>query len=93
MTSLTSDPSALGPSKAISKTAVSTAGVNSDNEKSKFSPIGQELALTTHDGRLTIWDAQTQQIKNQYIPSKHLSAVCTCLAWMPLRNSSTPQKR
>ena len=91
MASLTSDPSALGSSKAISK--VSTAEANSDNEKSKFSPIGQELALTTHDGRLTIWDAQTQQIKNQYIPSKHLSAVCTCLAWMPLRNSSTPQKK
>ena len=93
MTSVTSDPSAIGSSKAISKAAISTPEVHSDNEKAKFSPIGQELALTTHDGRLTIWDAQTQQIKSQYIPSKHLSAVCTCLAWMPLKNSSTPSKK
>ena len=93
MTSLTSDPSAIGSSKAISKTAISTPGVHSDNEKSKFSPTGQELALTTHDGRLTIWDAQTQQIKSQYIPSKHLSAVCTCLAWMPVKSSNTPLKK
>jgi len=93
MTSATSDPASLGSSNVISKNVPLVVGKTSTNEKFKFSPSGQELALTTHDGRMTVWDAQTRQIKHQYIPSKHLSAVCTCLSWIPLKeHSSTPNK-
>jgi len=93
MTSAILEPSSLGSSNTISQPASQVVGNASTNEKFKFSPTGQELALTTHDGRMTVWDAQTRQIKHQYIPSKHLSAVCTCLSWMPLKeHSSTPNK-
>ena len=93
MASATSEPPSVGSTNAMPKITTPVTENSSVNEKFKFSPIGQELALTTYDGRITIWDAQTRQMKNQYIPSKHLSAVCTCLSWMPLREtSSTPNK-
>ena len=93
MTSTILEPSALGSPNAMSQQPLQAIGNASANEKFKFSPAGQELAITTHDGRMSVWDAQTSQIKHQYIPSKHLSAVCTCLSWMPLKeNSSTPNK-
>ena len=87
MTTVASVPTSKGSANLVSETLPQIAGAISANEKLKFSPTGQELAITTHDGRMTIWDAQTRQIKHQYIPSKHLSAVCTCLSWMPLKDT------
>ena len=93
MTTATSVPPSMGSPSALSTPAPLIAGNTSANEKFKFSPVGHELALTTHDGRMTVWDAQTRQVKHQYIPSKHLSAVCTCLSWMPLKDPTlTPNK-
>ena len=94
MTTVNSVPPLESPSVLKSTaTSVIAANASSVNEKFKFSPGGQELALTTNDGRMHVWDAQTGQIKHQYIPSKHLSAVCTCLSWMPLVDpTSTPHK-
>ena len=86
MTTVTSDPQTMGSPCAVSPAVPLITGNTSANEKYKFSPVGHELALTTHDGRMTVWDAQTRQVKHQYIPSKHLSAVCTCLSWMPLKD-------
>ena len=89
----TQDAPSLGESNSISKGASLINANLSANENFKFSPTGQELALTTHDGRMTVWDAHTRQVKHQYTPSKHLSAVCTCLSWIPLKEqSTTPNK-
>merc|ERR1712226_885581 len=88
MTTVASFPTSKGSANSVSEPLPQIAGAISANEKLKFSPTGQELAITTHDGRMTIWDAQTRQIKHQYIPSKHHSAVCTCLSWMPLKDTS-----
>ena len=92
MTTVTSDPSSVVP-PYHSQAAAPTTGAISANEKYKFSPVGHELALTSHDGKMTVWDAQTGQVKHQYIPSKHLSAVCTCLSWMPLKDPTTIQNK
>ena len=63
------------------------------SEKFSFSPNCQDWALTTHDGRLAIWDSETGQIKQEFIPSAHLSSACTCLAWMPITDQDTRKKK
>jgi U3 small nucleolar RNA-associated protein 5 len=51
----------------------------------KFSSDCSKLAMTTPDGRLTVWGngggGGSCQLLHQFSPSTHLSAVSTCLAW------------
>jgi len=59
-----------------------------------MSPGGCDLAMTSQDGRLTVWDGMGR-LKHQLAPSAHLACTATCLAWMPAaaiartRNTST----
>ena len=47
-----------------------------------MSPGGSDLAVTSQDGRLTVWDA-LGRLKHELVPSAHLASTATCLAWMP----------
>ncbi|XP_072162964.1 WD repeat-containing protein 43-like [Diadema setosum] len=46
-----------------------------------FSGNGSCFAISSADGRISVWDPNTGDIKQQYTPSSHLSTSCTCLAW------------
>ncbi|KAM8945385.1 WD repeat-containing protein 43 [Pelodytes ibericus] len=48
-----------------------------------FSPQGRSLlAVSGADGRIQVWDTQGGGgLRREYVPSAHLSATCTCLAW------------
>ncbi|XP_034966397.1 WD repeat-containing protein 43 [Zootoca vivipara] len=49
-----------------------------------FSPGGRPLvALSGPDGRLRVWETGSGRLHHEYVPSAHLSAACTCLAWAP----------
>ncbi|KAJ6666855.1 hypothetical protein lerEdw1_018857 [Lerista edwardsae] len=49
-----------------------------------FSPGERRLlALSGPDGRLRVWDTPSSRLQQEYVPSAHLSAACTCLAWAP----------
>uniref|UniRef100_A0A8D0GPZ3 WD repeat domain 43 n=1 Tax=Sphenodon punctatus TaxID=8508 RepID=A0A8D0GPZ3_SPHPU len=49
-----------------------------------FSPSDcRYLALSGPDGRLRVWDTPSSRLQHEYVPSAHLSAACTCLAWAP----------
>ncbi|XP_053238950.1 WD repeat-containing protein 43 [Podarcis raffonei] len=49
-----------------------------------FSPDGRRLvALSGPDGRLRVWETGSSRLHHEYVPSAHLSAACTCLAWAP----------
>ncbi|XP_059907892.1 WD repeat-containing protein 43 [Gadus macrocephalus] len=51
-----------------------------------FSPKSRQyLALCAQDGRLRIWNTDSKTIHQEYVPSAHLSATCTCIAWGPCR--------
>ncbi|XP_037073308.1 WD repeat-containing protein 43-like [Pollicipes pollicipes] len=39
------------------------------------------LAYSSPDGRLQIWDTDAGTLKQEYVPSSHLSAAATCLSW------------
>ncbi|MGH0153358.1 UNVERIFIED_CONTAM: hypothetical protein FKN15_040955 [Acipenser sinensis] len=60
-----------------------------------FSPKShQYLALSTQDGSLRVWDTQSNTLYQEYVPSAHLSATCTCLAWGPCRTfKDGPQRK
>ncbi|MGH0156418.1 UNVERIFIED_CONTAM: hypothetical protein FKN15_052245 [Acipenser sinensis] len=60
-----------------------------------FSPKShQYLALSTQDGRLRLWDILSNTLYQEYVPSAHLSATCTCLTWGPCRTiKDGPQRK
>ncbi|XP_072313267.1 WD repeat-containing protein 43 isoform X2 [Eucyclogobius newberryi] len=60
-----------------------------------FSPKPQQyLALCAQDGRLRIWNTDNKTLQQEYVPSAHLSATCTCIAWGPCRTvKDGPQRK
>ncbi|XP_069464820.1 WD repeat-containing protein 43 [Ambystoma mexicanum] len=50
-----------------------------------FSPGGSRdlLALSSPDGRVRVWETRGGSLRQEYVPSAHLSAACTCLCWAP----------
>ncbi|XP_077477306.1 WD repeat-containing protein 43 isoform X2 [Stigmatopora argus] len=51
-----------------------------------FSPKSQQyLAVCAQDGRLRIWNTDSKTLHQEYVPSAHLSATCTCIHWGPCR--------
>ncbi|KAM9708330.1 LOW QUALITY PROTEIN: WD repeat-containing protein 43 [Menidia menidia] len=60
-----------------------------------FSPKSRRfLALCAQDGRLRIWDTDSKTLRQEYVPSAHLSATCTCITWGPCRTAKEgPQRK
>ncbi|XP_030051995.1 WD repeat-containing protein 43 [Microcaecilia unicolor] len=62
-----------------------------------FSPqSGASLALCSPDGHVRTWDTQSGHLRHEYVPSAHLSATCTCLAWVagrPVKEGPQRKKR
>jgi len=57
-----------------------------------YSPDGSRVAVTSADGRLTIWN-NNSEIYQQYSPSAHLSSQITSLAWCPASHLKSPKKK
>ncbi|XP_067311599.1 WD repeat-containing protein 43 [Pseudorasbora parva] len=60
-----------------------------------FNPKSQQfLALCAQDGRLRIWNTDSKTLQQEYVPSAHLSAACTCVTWGPCRAvQDVPQRK
>ncbi|XP_055086934.1 WD repeat-containing protein 43 isoform X2 [Periophthalmus magnuspinnatus] len=60
-----------------------------------FSPKSRQyLALCAQDGRLRIWNTDNKTLHQEYVPSAHLSATCTCISWGPCRTvKEGPQRK
>lgn len=58
---------------------------------SEFSPNGKFFAvLNKTDGNLKIWDSESNQLTQEYIPNLHLSVPCTCFIWISvIENDAT----
>ena len=63
------------------------ASVDGVSSVAEFSPCGQYLACSDSSGALKIWETSTGIKRQQYIPSSHLSATCSCIAWAPKRSA------
>ncbi|KAM4723372.1 WD repeat-containing protein 43 [Anableps anableps] len=60
-----------------------------------FSPKSRQyLAVCAQDGRLRVWNTDSKTLHQEYVPSAHLSATCTCIAWGPCRTvKEGPQRK
>ncbi|XP_043999208.1 WD repeat-containing protein 43 [Gambusia affinis] len=60
-----------------------------------FSPKSRQyLAVCAQDGRLRVWNTDSKTLHQEYVPSAHLSATCTCVAWGPCRTvKEGPQRK
>ncbi|XP_043843110.1 WD repeat-containing protein 43 [Dromiciops gliroides] len=61
-----------------------------------FSPRGQHyFTLAGPDGHLRVWETASNRLHQDFVPSAHLSATCTCLAWAPPRSLAKegPQRK
>jgi len=65
-------------------------------ELARFSHKGDLLAVSSPDGRLTLWsggEGAGSRLEQQLVPSTHLEAVTTCLSWAPSSTSPPSGKR
>nr|XP_019940682.1 PREDICTED: WD repeat-containing protein 43 [Paralichthys olivaceus] len=70
------------------------AGISPLQLPCAFSPKPRQyLALCAQDGRLRIWNTDSKTLHQEYVPSAHLSATCTCIAWGPCRTAKDGPKR
>uniref|UniRef100_A0AAZ3QC15 Small-subunit processome Utp12 domain-containing protein n=1 Tax=Oncorhynchus tshawytscha TaxID=74940 RepID=A0AAZ3QC15_ONCTS len=59
-----------------------------------FSPKSRQyLASFAQDGRLRIWNTDSKILHQEYVPSAHLSATCTCIVWGPCRIAKEGPRR
>ncbi|XP_049882191.1 WD repeat-containing protein 43 [Pectinophora gossypiella] len=57
-----------------------------------FSEDGKYFSAISQDGRLRIWDTETNVLKQEYTPDLHLTSPPSCLQWISVAQSVTPQK-
>lgn len=53
----------------------------------QFSPDQKLFALIDQDGKLKIWDTESNQLKQEYVPNLHLSTPCTTLVWIEVNTN------
>lgn len=58
-----------------------------------FSEDGKYYSAITQDGRLKIWDTETNILKQEYTPDLHLTAPPTCLQWISVKVTSVSTTR
>ncbi|KAL5008350.1 hypothetical protein ScPMuIL_013931 [Solemya velum] len=76
--------------RVVCKMATST-------EQLSFSDSGDYFLHSSPDGILKLWETDTGSLKQEYTPSSHLSATCTCLSWCskkrPMKSPKKKKKR
>ncbi|CRK87870.1 CLUMA_CG001657, isoform A [Clunio marinus] len=55
-----------------------------DNHLKEFSPDEKLFAIIQNEGKLKIWDVETNQLKQEYVPNLHLSTPVTAMKWIRL---------
>ncbi|KOB66196.1 WD-repeat protein [Operophtera brumata] len=60
-----------------------------------FSEDGKYFSAIATDGRLKIWDTETNELKQQYTPDLHLTSPPSCLHWITVTLSmpQTPKQK
>ncbi|KAF9408676.1 hypothetical protein HW555_011709 [Spodoptera exigua] len=57
-----------------------------------FSVDGKYYSAITQDGRLRIWDTETNVLKQEYTPDLHLTSPPSCLQWISATQSANTPK-
>lgn len=56
-----------------------------------FSEDGKYYSVISQDGRLRIWDTETNTLKQEYTPDLHLTSPPSCLQWITVGTSAVSQ--
>ncbi|CAO1427404.1 unnamed protein product [Diamesa hyperborea] len=59
----------------------------------EFSPDQKLFALIENDGKLKIWDVETNVLKQEYVPNLHLSTPCSAFKWIRVGTVSKKKTR
>ncbi|XP_059608665.1 WD repeat-containing protein 43 [Phlebotomus argentipes] len=60
---------------------------------SSFSPCGKFFANISEDGKVKIWDVETNDVKHDYSTSIVHNSSCSCLTWVSLKHGLGKQSR
>lgn len=55
---------------------------------SAFSEDGKYYSNISKDGRLRIWDTETNVLKQEYTPDLHLTSPPSCIQWISVSNAA-----
>ncbi|XP_063543255.1 WD repeat-containing protein 43 [Cydia strobilella] len=58
-----------------------------------FSEDGKYYSAISQDGRLRIWDTETNVLKQEYTPDLHLTAPPSCLQWITIATSRKEKRK
>jgi U3 small nucleolar RNA-associated protein 5 len=53
-----------------------------------FSPNQKLFSYIDSDGKLKIWDVESNELKQEYTPNLHLSTPCTTLIWIEVNTNA-----
>lgn len=59
---------------------------------SEYSLDGKFYASISYDGKLKIWDTETSDLRQEFVPQLHLTVPFTCLTWINVDHTGFPQK-
>lgn len=68
--------------------SLTMAAIQNPLHVSEYSPDGKLLALISSDGKLKIWDIETNELKQEFVPKLHLSVPFTCFTWITVDNAA-----
>lgn len=59
---------------------------------SEHSADGKLYALLSFDGKLKIWNTETNELQREFVPNFHLNAPFTCFTWITVNGTLGPRK-
>lgn len=59
---------------------------------SEHSADGKLYALLSFDGKLKIWNTETNEFQREFVPNFHLNAPFTCFTWITVDGTLGPRK-
>lgn len=59
---------------------------------SEHSADGKLYALLSFDGKLKIWNTETNEFQREFVPNFHLNAPFTCFTWITVNGTLGPRK-
>ncbi|XP_031621725.1 WD repeat-containing protein 43 [Contarinia nasturtii] len=59
---------------------------------SEHSADGKLYALLSFDGKLKVWNTETNELQREFVPNFHLNAPFTCFTWITVNGTLGPRK-
>lgn len=68
------------------------AAIQNTLHVSEYSPDGKLHAFINSEGKLKIWDTETSDLRQEFVPKLHLSVPFTCFTWITIENAAVSKE-